>query len=96
MHTSILRLQSTVTLPDEALVSSFHTTLTHAVIGLDQGQIYILDAGNKEESHLKALGGEQHPEWGAVWALRAFEHTLLSGGKDGNLRVWDMTTSFVP
>ena len=97
MHDLIMELHSTFTLPNEALVSTFHTTSTCAILGLNDGQIYVLDANNKEDAHhLKALGAQQSAEWGAVWALAAFENTLLSGSIDGNLRVWDMTSWFAP
>ena len=72
----------------EGVVSSFCSTIKYILIGLNDGKIHVFDTN---ENHVHTL---LEPT-GSVWALAAFETALLSGGKDGSVRVWDLISGFV-
>lgn len=73
-----MKLDFVYALPGEGVVSSFHNTPTHIFIGLNDGNIHVLDTN---EGHVHTL---LEPT-GSVWALAAFENTLLNGSKDGRV-----------
>ncbi|MCJ1387929.1 hypothetical protein MMC18_000772 [Xylographa bjoerkii] len=78
-----MKIYSAYAIPGEGVVSSFRSTTTHILIGLSDGKIHVFDTN----------GGHVHSllePTGSVWALAAFQNTLLNGGKDGSVRVWDM------
>jgi len=78
-----MKLHSTYAIPGEGVVSSFHSTTTYILIGLDDGKIHIFDSNG---GYVRTL---VEPT-GSVWGLAAFENKLLSGGTDGSVRVWDV------
>jgi F-box and WD-40 domain protein CDC4 len=83
-----MKLHSTYAIPGEGVVSSFHSTTTYILIGLDDGKIHIFDSNG---GYVRTL---VEPT-GSVWGLAAFENKLLSGGTDGSVRVWDIISGFV-
>ena len=83
-----MKLDFAYALPGEGVVSSFHNTPTHILIGLNDGKIHVLDInGGLVHTLLEPIG--------SVWALAASERTLLNGGKDASLRVWDLISGLV-
>ena len=85
---TVPQLQCAYAIPGEGVVSSFHSTTTYILIGLDDGKIHIFDInGGYIRTFLESTG--------SVWALAANKNTLLSGGKDGSVHVWDIISGFV-
>ena len=83
-----MKIHSAYAIPGKGVVSSFRSTTTYIVIGLNDGKIHVFDTnGGYVRTLLEPTG--------AVWALAAFENTLLNGGKDGSVRVWDIVSGFV-
>ncbi|MCJ1381695.1 hypothetical protein MMC17_004806 [Xylographa soralifera] len=78
-----MKFHSAYAIPGEGVVSSFHSTITHIFIGLNDGKIHIFDSNG---GYIRTL---LEPT-GSVWALAACKNTLLNGGKDGSVRVWDI------
>ena len=83
-----MKIHSAYAIPGEGVVSSFRSTTTHILIGLNDGKIHVFGTnGDHVHTFLEPTG--------SVWALEAFENTLLNGAKDGSVRVWDITSGFV-
>ncbi|KAI1431418.1 WD40-repeat-containing domain protein [Xylaria sp. CBS 124048] len=70
---------------DGRVVTSLHLTPKYIVVALDNAKIHIFD---REGNALRTLGGHVM----GVWAMVPWEDTLVSGGCDRDVRVWDMTT----
>ncbi|KAI5779685.1 WD40-repeat-containing domain protein [Geopyxis carbonaria] len=71
--------------PDQGVVTSLHLTPDYIVIALDNAKIHVFDADGQI---LKTLTGHVM----GVWAMVPWGKTLVSGGCDRDVRVWDMET----
>lgn len=71
--------------PDQGVVTSLHLTPDYIVIALDNAKIHVFDADGQI---LKTLSGHVM----GVWAMVPWGNTLVSGGCDRDVRVWDMET----
>lgn len=71
--------------PDQGVVTSLHLTNKYIVVALDNARIHIFDT---EGRHQRCLQGHTM----GVWAMVPWEDTLVSGGCDRDIRVWDMST----
>jgi F-box and WD-40 domain protein CDC4 len=71
--------------PDQGVVTSLHLTPDYIVIALDNAKIHVFDADGQI---LKTLTGHVM----GVWAMVPWGNTLVSGGCDRDVRVWDMET----
>lgn len=71
--------------PDQGVVTSLHLTKKYIVVALDNAKIHVFDT---EGRHLRCLQGHVM----GVWAMVPCEDTLVSGGCDRDVRVWDMST----
>lgn len=71
--------------PDQGVVTSLHLTKKYIVVALDNAKIHVFDT---EGQHLRCLQGHVM----GVWAMVPCEDTLVSGGCDRDVRVWDMAT----
>ncbi|CAZ80235.1 unnamed protein product [Tuber melanosporum] len=69
--------------PDQGVVTSLHLTPEHIVIALDNAKIHVFDADGQL---LRTLTGHVM----GVWAMVPWGNTLVSGGCDRDVRVWDM------
>lgn len=69
--------------PDQGVVTSLHLTPDYIVIALDNAKIHVFDADGKI---LRTLTGHVM----GVWAMVPWGNTLVSGGCDRDVRVWDM------
>jgi F-box and WD-40 domain protein CDC4 len=69
---------------DGRVVTSLHLTPKYIVVALDNARIHIFD---REGNALRTLQGHIM----GVWAMVPWEDTLVSGGCDRDVRVWDMT-----
>lgn len=73
---------------DQGVVTSLHLTSKYIVVALDNSKIHVF---NTEGNHQKTLQGHVM----GVWAMVPWEDTLVSGGCDRDVRVWDMSTGYV-
>ncbi|KAI5304188.1 hypothetical protein KEM56_006756, partial [Ascosphaera pollenicola] len=71
--------------PDQAVVTSLHLTEKYIVVALDNAKIHIF---SPEGNLLRSLKGHMM----GVWAMVPWGDTLVSGGCDRDVRVWDMET----
>lgn len=77
--------------PDQGVVTSLHLTDKYIIVALDNAKIHIFDV---EGRHLRCLQGHVM----GVWAMVPWGDTLVSGGCDRDVRVWDMASgyAFIP
>ncbi|KAI9815497.1 MAG: hypothetical protein M1827_002631 [Pycnora praestabilis] len=71
--------------PDLGVVTSLHLTPKYIVVALDNAKIHVF---NTEGDHQKTLQGHVM----GVWAMVPWEDTLVSGGCDRDVRVWNMAS----
>lgn len=71
--------------PDQGVVTSLHLTDRYIIVALDNAKIHIFDPQGR---HLRCLQGHVM----GVWAMVPWGDTLVSGGCDRDVRVWDMST----
>lgn len=71
--------------PDQGVVTSLHLTSSYIIVALDNAKIHVFDTDGK---HLRCLQGHVM----GVWAMVPHGDTLVSGGCDRDVRVWDLTT----
>lgn len=71
--------------PDQGVVTSLHLTNKYIVVALDNAKIHVFDT---EGRHQRCLNGHTM----GVWAMVPWGDTLVSGGCDRDVRVWDMAT----
>lgn len=71
--------------PDQGVVTSLHLTPKYIVIALDNASIHVFNA---DGMILRTLQGHMM----GVWAMVPWGDTLVSGGCDRDVRVWDMST----
>lgn len=71
--------------PDQGVVTSLHLTSTYIIVALDNAKIHVFDTSGR---HLRCLQGHVM----GVWAMVPCGDTLVSGGCDRDVRVWDLTT----
>jgi len=70
---------------DQGVVTSLHLTSKYIVVALDNAKIHVFDT---EGGNQKTLQGHVM----GVWAMVPWEDTLVSGGCDRDVRVWNMAT----
>ncbi|KAF1822085.1 WD40 repeat-like protein, partial [Dissoconium aciculare CBS 342.82] len=71
--------------PEQGVVTSLHLTNKYIIVALDNAKIHVFD---REGRHLRCLQGHVM----GVWAMVPHGDTLVSGGCDRDVRVWDLTT----
>lgn len=71
--------------PDQGVVTSLHLTSSYIIVALDNAKIHVFDTSGR---HLRCLQGHVM----GVWAMVPYGDTLVSGGCDRDVRVWDLTT----
>ncbi|GAB7360224.1 hypothetical protein MBLNU230_g7984t1 [Neophaeotheca triangularis] len=71
--------------PDQGVVTSLHLTPEYIIVALDNAKIHVFDT---EGRHLRCLQGHVM----GVWAMVPHGETLVSGGCDRDVRVWDLST----
>lgn len=71
--------------PDQGVVTSLHLTPNYIIVALDNAKIHVFDT---EGRHLRCLQGHVM----GVWAMVPYGETLVSGGCDRDVRVWDLQT----
>jgi len=71
--------------PDQGVVTSLHLTPNYIIVALDNAKIHVFDTDGR---HLRCLQGHVM----GVWAMVPYGDTLVSGGCDRDVRVWDLTT----
>jgi len=71
--------------PDQGVVTSLHLTPSYIIVALDNAKIHVFDT---EGRHLRCLQGHVM----GVWAMVPYGDTLVSGGCDRDVRVWDLLT----
>ena len=78
------------TLPGKAVVTDLSLTPSRIVVALDDSKIHIFSV---DGTHQQIFDGHTK----AVWAVASWEDddVLVSGGRDWELRVWNMATGFV-
>ena len=69
--------------PDQGVVTSLHLTPYYIIVALDNAKIHVFDT---EGRHLRCLQGHVM----GVWAMVPYGDTLVSGGCDRDVRVWDL------
>lgn len=70
------------------VVTSLHLTPDYIILALDNAKIHVFDTD----------GGSQRTLQGhimGVWAMVPWGDTLVSGGCDRDVRVWDLNTGYV-
>lgn len=70
---------------DQGVVTSLHLTPKYIVVALDNAKIHVFDTDGNDQ---KTLQGHVM----GVWAMVPWGDTLVSGGCDRDVRVWDMAT----
>ena len=73
---------------DQGVVTSLHLTPKYIVVALDNAKIHVFDTNGDNQ---KTLQGHVM----GVWAMVPWGDTLVSGGCDRDVRVWDMATGYV-
>jgi F-box and WD-40 domain protein CDC4 len=73
---------------DQGVVTSLHLTSKYIVVALDNAKIHVFNTDGNQQ---KTLQGHVM----GVWAMVPWEDTLVSGGCDRDVRVWDMSTGCV-
>ena len=71
--------------PDPGVVTSLHLTKDYIIVALDNAKIHVFNTGG---NHQRTLQGHVM----GVWAMVPWENTLVSGGCDRDVRVWNMAT----
>lgn len=74
--------------PDHGVVTSLHLTEKYIVVALDNAKIHIFTASG---THQRTLVGHVM----GVWAMVPWGDTLVSGGCDRDVRVWNIATGSV-
>ncbi|KAF9893747.1 hypothetical protein FE257_009917 [Aspergillus nanangensis] len=71
--------------PDQGVVTSLHLTPKYIVVALDNAKIHVYDTNGENQRTLQGhvMG---------VWAMVPWDDTLVSGGCDREVRVWNMAT----
>ena len=69
--------------PDQGVVTSLHLTPNYIIVALDNAKIHVFDTDGR---HLRCLQGHVM----GVWAMVPYGDTLVSGGCDRDVRVWDL------
>lgn len=71
--------------PDQGVVTSLHLTPKYIVVALDNAKIHVFDTkgGNQKTLQGHVMG---------VWAMIPWGDTLVSGGCDRDVRVWNLAT----
>jgi F-box and WD-40 domain protein CDC4 len=70
---------------DQGVVTSLHLTPNHILVALDNAKIHVF---GRDGEHQRILQGHVM----GVWAMVPCEDTLVSGGCDRDVRVWDIET----
>lgn len=70
---------------DQGVVTSLHLTPKYIVVALDNAKIHVFNTDGNQQ---KTLQGHVM----GVWAMVPWDDTLVSGGCDRDVRVWDMAT----
>lgn len=70
---------------DQGVVTSLHLTDKYIVVALDNAKIHVF---NTDGDNQKTLQGHVM----GVWAMVPWGDTLVSGGCDRDVRVWDMSS----
>ncbi|KAG5977876.1 hypothetical protein E4U55_006466 [Claviceps digitariae] len=67
------------------VVTSLHLTPKYIIVALDNAKIHVFDTGGDNQRTLQGhvMG---------VWAMVPWEDTMVSGGCDRDVRVWDLKT----
>ena len=71
--------------PDQGVVTSLHLTPNYIIVALANAKIHVF---NTQGDHLRCLQGHVM----GVWAMVPHGDTLVSGGCDRDVRVWDLRT----
>ena len=80
--------------PDQGVVTSLHLTKKYIVVGLDNAKIHVF---NTRGDHQKTLSDQRTLSGHVmgVWALVPWDDTLVSGGCDRDVRVWNMASGYI-
>lgn len=78
-------LSSHTITPDQGVVTSLHLTTDYIIVALDNAKIHVFSTLGE---HLRCLQGHVM----GVWAMAPYGDTLVSGGCDRDVRVWDLKT----
>ena len=70
---------------DQGVVTSLHLTPKYIVVALDNAKIHVFNTDGNQQ---KTLQGHVM----GVWAMVPWKDTLVSGGCDRDVRVWNMAT----
>ncbi|KAK3997345.1 dehydrogenase E1 component-domain-containing protein [Cladorrhinum sp. PSN332] len=68
---------------DGGVVTSLHLTSKYIIVALDNARIHVFDTNGEQ---LRTLTGHVM----GVWAMVPWDDTLVSGGCDRDVRVWDL------
>ncbi|KAF2862361.1 WD40 repeat-like protein [Piedraia hortae CBS 480.64] len=74
--------------PDQGVATSLHLTPDYIIVALDNAKIQVFDTSGR---HLRCLQGHAM----GVWAMVPDGDTLVSGGCDRDVRVWNLATGQV-
>lgn len=69
------------------VVTSLHLTPKYIIVALDNARIHVFDTNGDSQRTLQGhvMG---------VWAMVPWEDTMVSGGCDRDVRVWDLKTGY--
>ena len=80
-----MEILSRQTIPGQGVATRPLITDEYIIVALDNSNIYVYETSGKLLHNLQQQNR-------GVWAAAVFNQVLVSGGKDSDVRLWDLST----